>query len=178
MGFQFWLKSRKWRRVADRERKRVPYHRSDVLIGSLRQGPSTHPRNTEDASIRGWAKRARRRVEMMHLREVWGSCTRDNVETDVRYVVLNLAADWWPAEIVKEWYELWVSTSCISLELIINLRSLNLLQLGFLGDKDPSYLSEKSTPAIPLPPPPQPTPTPNPELFCCISKEIFFYIEV
>ena len=37
----------------------------------------------------------------MHLREVWGSCTRDNVETDVRYVVLNLAADWWPAEIVK-----------------------------------------------------------------------------
>ena len=37
--------------MPDRERKGVPEHRSNVLKGSLRQCPSTHPRNTEDASI-------------------------------------------------------------------------------------------------------------------------------
>ena len=37
--------------------------------------------------------RARRRVEMKQLREVWRSCTRDNVEADESYVVLNSAAD-------------------------------------------------------------------------------------
>ena len=31
--------------MADRERTRVPYGRSDVLKGSLHQGPSAHPRN-------------------------------------------------------------------------------------------------------------------------------------
>ena len=35
------------------KRKRVPDHWSDVLKGSLPQGPSAHPRNTENASIRG-----------------------------------------------------------------------------------------------------------------------------
>ena len=39
--------------MPDRERKGVPDHRSDVLKGSLPQGPPAHPRNTEDASIRG-----------------------------------------------------------------------------------------------------------------------------
>ena len=29
--------------MPDRERKRVPDHRSDVLKGSLPQGPPTHP---------------------------------------------------------------------------------------------------------------------------------------
>ena len=37
--------------MPDRERKRVPDHRSDVLKGSLPQGPSAHPMNTEDPSI-------------------------------------------------------------------------------------------------------------------------------
>ena len=36
--------------MPDRERKGVPEHRSSVLKGSLPQGPSAHPRNTEDAS--------------------------------------------------------------------------------------------------------------------------------
>ena len=80
--------------MPDRERKGVPEHKSDVLKGSLPQGPSAHPRNTEDVSIHGWTKTARRRVEMKQLREVWKSCTRNNVEADDSYFVLNPAADW------------------------------------------------------------------------------------
>ena len=34
-----------------RERKRVPDHRSDILTGSLSQGPLAHPRDTEDSRI-------------------------------------------------------------------------------------------------------------------------------
>ena len=44
--------------MPDRERKGVPEHRSNVLKGSLSQGPSAHPRNMEDASICGCAKTA------------------------------------------------------------------------------------------------------------------------
>ena len=62
MGFHFWLKRREWRQMPDRERKGVPENRSNVLKGSLPQGPSAHPRNTEDVSIHGWEMRARRRV--------------------------------------------------------------------------------------------------------------------
>ena len=46
----------------------------DVMKRSL-----PYPRNTEDPSIWGCAKRARRRAEMKQLWEVWRSCTRDNV---------------------------------------------------------------------------------------------------
>ena len=45
-------------------------------------------------NIRGWAKRAGRRVDIKQLREVWRSCTRDNVEADERYCVVNPFADW------------------------------------------------------------------------------------
>ena len=48
----------------------------------LPQVPSAHARNMEDASIRGGAKRAKKRVEMKQLREVRRSCTRENVEAD------------------------------------------------------------------------------------------------
>ena len=34
------------------------------------QGPAADPRNTEDASIRGWTKRARSRVELEQPRVV------------------------------------------------------------------------------------------------------------
>ena len=71
MGFQFWLKRREGRQMPDRERKGVPEHRSNVFKGSLPQGPPVHPRNTADASILRWAKKARRRVEMKQLPEVW-----------------------------------------------------------------------------------------------------------
>ena len=37
--------------MPDMERKGVPGHRSNILKGSIPQGPSAHPRNTEDASI-------------------------------------------------------------------------------------------------------------------------------
>ena len=79
--------------MPDRERKGVPAYRSNVLKGSLPQGPSAHLRNTEDVSIHGWTKSVKRRVEMKQLREVW-SCTRNNVEADESYFVLNPAADW------------------------------------------------------------------------------------
>ena len=39
--------------MLDRERKEVPEHGYNVLKGSLPQGPPAHPRNTDDASIRG-----------------------------------------------------------------------------------------------------------------------------
>ena len=80
--------------MPDRERLWVPEHRSSALKGSLPQGPPAHPRNTDDESIRGWAKRARRSVEMKQLREVWRSCARNNVEAAESYFVLNPAADW------------------------------------------------------------------------------------
>ena len=36
--------------MPDKERKRVPDHRSDVLKGSLPQDPPAHPRNTDEIS--------------------------------------------------------------------------------------------------------------------------------
>ena len=94
MGFQIWLKRWEWRQMPDREGKRVPDHWPDVLKGSLPQGPPVHPRDTEYSGIGGWVKRARRRAEEKQRSEVWRrSCTRDNVETDESYFVLNPAAD-------------------------------------------------------------------------------------
>ena len=74
--FSFDLKKRLKMNAWQRE-KGVPDHRyrSSVLKVSLPEGPSVHPRNTEDPSIRGWANRARRRVELKQLKEVWRSCT-------------------------------------------------------------------------------------------------------
>ena len=37
--------------MADKKRKRVPDHMSDLLKGSLSEGPPAHPRNTEDPGI-------------------------------------------------------------------------------------------------------------------------------
>ena len=54
VGLHFWVKRRKWRWMPDRDRKRVPDHRSNVMKGSLPQGPPVHPRNTASPSIRGW----------------------------------------------------------------------------------------------------------------------------
>ena len=42
----------------DRERKRIPGQKSNVMEESLPQGSPTHPQDMEDLSIRGWAKRA------------------------------------------------------------------------------------------------------------------------
>ena len=67
--------------MSDGERKRVPDHRSDVLKGSVPHGPPAHPRNTEDPSFRG---RARRRAEMKQLGEVWRRYTKDSVEAHER----------------------------------------------------------------------------------------------
>ena len=55
------------------------------------QGRPAHPRNTENPSIWGRARRAS--IEMKQFSEVWRSCTRDNVEADESYFVLNPAAD-------------------------------------------------------------------------------------
>ena len=78
--------------MPDRERKRVPDDRSDILKGSLPKSPAHHW-DTENPSIWSWTKRTRRRIEMKQLGEVWRSCTRDNVEAGESYFVLNPAAD-------------------------------------------------------------------------------------
>ena len=49
--FNFDLRKKEWRRMPDRERKRVADHRSDILKGSHPQGPPAHPRDTEYRSI-------------------------------------------------------------------------------------------------------------------------------
>ena len=72
-------------------RGRVPDERSDVLKGSVSQGPPACSRNTEDPSIR--EKRARRRMEMKQLRMVWMNCTGDNVQASERFFALNPACD-------------------------------------------------------------------------------------
>ena len=59
-----------------------------------RKSPMSWKDRFDDASIRGWTKRARRRVVMKQFREVWRSCTRDNMEVDENYFVLKPAADW------------------------------------------------------------------------------------
>ena len=59
-GFLILIKRREWWQMPDRERKRVSDHRSHILKWSLLQGPPAHPKNMQYASIRGWAKRARR----------------------------------------------------------------------------------------------------------------------
>ena len=51
--FSFDLKEKSEDECPDGERKGFPEHRSSVLKGSLPRGLSAHPRNTEDASIRG-----------------------------------------------------------------------------------------------------------------------------
>ena len=91
--FSFDLKE-EWRWMPDRERKRVPDQRSDVLKGSLPQGPTAHPRNTAYPSIRGWVKRARMGVELKQLREVWR-----RFETSIWGAVLTVLSmplsRWW-----------------------------------------------------------------------------------
>ena len=49
--------------MPDRERKRDPDDRSDVLKGCLPLGPPAHLRNTEDPSIRGCTERREREGE-------------------------------------------------------------------------------------------------------------------
>ena len=85
---------REWRQMPDRERKRVPDHRSSVIHirGSHPPGPPAHPRSVEYPSIQGWAKRARRRAEMKQLREVWRSCTIVKCQSR-DYFLLKPAAD-------------------------------------------------------------------------------------
>ena len=70
--FSFDLKD--WRRMPNRERKRVPDHRSDVLKGPLPQGPPAHARNTEYPSIRGWAEENEK-----ESRELWSNSKNGKV---------------------------------------------------------------------------------------------------
>ena len=65
------------RGMPDRERKRVPADRSDILKGSLPTSPPAHPWDMENLGIWGWTKRMGRRIEMKQLRQVWRSCTRE-----------------------------------------------------------------------------------------------------
>ena len=49
---------------------------------------------------------------MKQLREVWRSCTRNNVETDESYLVLNPAAGWQQLEIVIKGM-MWADTGAL-----------------------------------------------------------------
>ena len=51
-------------------------------------------RRVEMKQLREVWRSCARRVEMKQLREVWRSRTRNNVEADDGYFVLNPAADW------------------------------------------------------------------------------------
>ena len=77
--------------MPERERKRVPNQRSDVLKGSLPQGPTAHPRNTEYLSIRFSATRARRRDKATQKRIEAGAVPAKVYES---HFVFNPAADW------------------------------------------------------------------------------------
>ena len=92
-----WKRGATWH--AWQKKKRVPDDRSDILKGYLPKSPPAHPWDTENPSIWGWTLRTRRRIEMKQLRDVWRSCTRDNVEKGKSYVVMNSAADRQPMEI-------------------------------------------------------------------------------
>ena len=99
VGFQFWRERGEWRGMPNRERKRVPDDRSDILKGSLPKSPPADPWDTENLSIWGWTKRTRRRIEVKQLGEVRRSCSRNNVEAGESYFVLNPAVDRQPVEI-------------------------------------------------------------------------------
>ena len=108
--------------MPDRERKRVPEHRSDLLKGSLPQGSPAHPRNTEYPSIRGRAKRTKSRVVMKQLREVWRSCTRDSViilsnaasSVDSPVGCLKCVAKWDQANPMHTPPQVWRRSKCLS----------------------------------------------------------------
>ena len=65
-----------------------PVSRKDLSPKVLLPASSEHGRSK--AQQREWAEWEQRK----QLREVWRSCTVDNVEAGERYFVLNLAADW------------------------------------------------------------------------------------
>ena len=48
VGFQFWLERGEWRGMPDRERKRVPDDRSDILRGLLPMSSPAQPWDTEN----------------------------------------------------------------------------------------------------------------------------------
>ena len=52
--FQLWLERGECRGMPNRERKRVPDDRSDILKGPLTKSPPAHPLDTKNPSIWGW----------------------------------------------------------------------------------------------------------------------------
>ena len=88
MGFQFLTEKKRAKRIA-RERERESSRSQVRCIERISpQNLSDHPRNTEVEYM-----------EMEQLREIWRSCTRDNVEAGGIYIVLNPTADWQPVRI-------------------------------------------------------------------------------
>ena len=69
--------------MSDRERKRVPEHRSSCP--SQEHGMSEYSRLSEESK-----KESRDEVSQRGM----GSCTRNDVEADESYFVLNPAAVW------------------------------------------------------------------------------------
>ena len=53
--------------MPNRERKRVPDDRSDILKGSLLKSPPAHPWDTKNPSIRGHTRCVYQRAYTVHL---------------------------------------------------------------------------------------------------------------
>ena len=62
---------RDWRQSSDRERKRVPGHRSNVLKGSAPQGPPAHPGNTEYLRLSKESKESRDEATQRGVEELY-----------------------------------------------------------------------------------------------------------
>ena len=71
--------------MPDRERTGVPEHRSNVLKGSLPQGPSAHPRNAAESEKGSRDEATQKDMEELYQKQ-YGS--------RYSYFVLNPAADW------------------------------------------------------------------------------------
>ena len=73
--------------MPERERKRVPYHRSNILKESHPQGPPAHPRNMEYLRL---SEESEKESRDEATQRSMGDC----VEADESCFVLNPAADW------------------------------------------------------------------------------------
>ena len=88
--------------MLDRERKRVPDHKSDALkesppgssCPSQEHGRSEYPRQSEENERESRDEATQRRV--------CRSCTRDNVEAGESYFVSNPDTDWQQASAARE----------------------------------------------------------------------------
>ena len=82
-GFQFWLKKRQRRGIPDKERKRVPYHRFDVLKAGISPPSSEHWRYEYT-----WPKKAKRAYNLIAI-TVTGYCPPNACEYPPKWCIYS-----------------------------------------------------------------------------------------